>query len=346
MPGEAVMVVHGPEVFDCGDVAWLQGLLFPWKTVVAGVMARTAAEESGLPVTFASDVPSAVIAGTGGNVFLVNRGKTPASGRIFGEIVSSRLPRGTPLIQLECSSRTVYVWNGRGPGFGNLLAEETGFALEEAESGPFAGGEVREIRGCIPGEAVLVEGIAIGTALAETVVIRSGEKGIEAVSGLRPKDHGLEKLSRRGRIEISRAWCKSGTVRQAAPRRGDPGAATGRVLVIDHCAHDLYRLRRADTCGILAIGDDTTAVCGHICAHLGIPVFGVTDGDRDGLLDPEFFPGSVVVEVLEGRDDEAGRDLAGIAGGSPVVWSEWVARALGLLGDRCRVVYPDPGSFS
>jgi hypothetical protein len=383
---DAVMVVHGPEAFDLGDVARLQALLSPGKTVVAGVMARTAAEESGLPVTFDGDVPSAVIGrilgpagrpgskGAGavpggwapsgpsrdrpggkgapldriaGKVFLLNHGKTPLSGRIFGEIVASHLPRGNSLIHLECSSQTLYVWNGGDLEFARLLAGKAGFSLVEAASGPKAEGTHREIRGCIPGEAVLVQGIVIGTALAEKVVIRSGKNGIEAVSGLLPKAHGLEKLACRGRIDLSRAWCKSGKVRRASPRKGGGSVpATGRILVIDHSAHDLYRSIHPDICGILAIGDDTTAVCGHICAHLGIPVFGVTDGDVDGLLAAGFSPGSVVVEVLEGRDDEVGRELAEIAGDAPVVWGEWVARALAFLGGRCKVIHPPPGSPS
>ncbi|MDD1664358.1 MAG: DUF2117 domain-containing protein, partial [Methanomicrobiales archaeon] len=307
----------------------------------------TAAEESGLPVTFDSDVPSSVIRRTGGKVFLVNRGKTPLSGRIFGEIVASRLPDGSPLIQLECSSQTVYVWNGGGNlEFARILAGETGFSLEEAVSGPKAESANREIRGCIPGEAVLVQGIVIGTALAEKVVIQSGVGGIEVVSGLQPKEHGLEKLARLGQIDLSRAWCKSGMVRRALPHKGGAAPATGRILVIDHSAHDLYRSITPDTCGILAIGDDTTAVCGHICAHRGIPVFGVVDGDVDGLLSAGFSPGSVVVEVLEGRDDEVGRELAAIIGEGTVVWKEWVARALAFLGCRCRVIRPCNGSLS
>jgi hypothetical protein len=160
------------------------------------------------------------------------------------------------------------------------------------------------------------------------------------VSGLRPKAHGLEKLSRRGPHDLSHAWCKSGTVRRGTPRSGGRARQpAGRILVLDHSAHDLYLLVRPDTCGILAVGDDTTAVCGHICTHLGIPVFGVTDGDIDGLLASGFPPGSVVIEVPEGMDDGVGKELAGIAGG-PVVWSDWTARALALLGNRCRVVHP------
>jgi hypothetical protein len=341
---DAVMVVHGPEAFDCGDVAWLQGLLSPGKTVVAGVMARTAAEESGLPVTFDGDPPSSVLRRAGGEVFLVNHGKTPESGRIFGEIVASHLAPDRPLVQLECSSRTVYLWNGGDRDFARLLARETGYSLTEAASGPGQGGMHREIRGCLPGEAVQVQGIVIGTALAEKVVIRSRDGGIEAISGLSPKAHGLEKLARMGGIDLSRAWCKSGSVRSAPPRKGGTAPGEGRIIVIDHCGHDLYRYITPDTCGILAIGDDTTAICGHICAHRGIPVFGVVDGDMDGLLAAGFSPGSVVVEVLEGRDDEVGRELAAITGDEPVAWSDWIAHALAFLGARCRVIHPSPGA--
>jgi hypothetical protein len=342
---DTVMVVHGPEAFDEGDVARLQALLAPGETVVAGVMARTAAEESGLPVTFDGRPPSPVIRGIRGRAYLVNRGKTPESGRIFGEIVASRLAPGRPLVQLECSSGTVWLWNGRGREreLARLLASGTGFTLEEAAADPPAGGPGREIRGCIPGEAVLIEGIVIGTATGETVVLRRGPAGIEPVSGLLPKAHGLEKLSRLGEVDLARAWCKSGPVRRASPRRGGPAPSTGRIAVIDHCGHDLYRALTPDTCGVLAIGDDTTAVCGHICAHRGIPVFGVVDGDRDGLVAGGFSPGSVVVEVLDGRDDEAGQELIPLARDAPVAWEEWTARAISFLGSRCRVIHPPAG---
>jgi hypothetical protein len=41
-----VMVVHGPELFDMGLVHRLKEIVGPGRIVVAGVMARTAAEES------------------------------------------------------------------------------------------------------------------------------------------------------------------------------------------------------------------------------------------------------------------------------------------------------------
>jgi hypothetical protein len=55
------MVIHGPEVFDHGDAAWLLERLSFGRAIVAGVMARTAAEESGLPVEFDGRPPSRVI---------------------------------------------------------------------------------------------------------------------------------------------------------------------------------------------------------------------------------------------------------------------------------------------
>jgi hypothetical protein len=94
---------------------------------------------------------------------------------------------------------------------------------------------------------------------------------------------------------------------------------------------------------VLSIGDDTTAVCGHICAHMGIPVFGVTDGDADGIVPAVYAPGSVVVEVLEGRDDDLGAELARDVGLHRRVWDEWVAETLACLDGRVRITVDRTG---
>ena len=90
-----ILVLHGPEVFDAGDVHYLIERLHPEREIVAGVMARTAAEESGIDCEFISVPPSLVLKDISGCAILANHGKIPESGRIFGEIVASRLfPRG------------------------------------------------------------------------------------------------------------------------------------------------------------------------------------------------------------------------------------------------------------
>ncbi len=338
------MVVHGPDIFDLGYIRWLIENIRPGRTIVSGIMARTAAEESGLPLEFAGQPPSYVLRDLEVPAFLANCGKTRESGRIFGRIIAGRLlPAG--LVHLECSDRTIYAWNDADPDLVLFLSRATGFPVEPCNALPEVEVEgLREIRGCIPGEPVFVNGLVIGTATAVTVVIRGREGIIEPVSGLRPKIHGFEKLARLGPVSPAGAWCKSGVVRRRNPggRYEIPrGTAKGRVIVIDHCGHGLYQNLEDDVAGVLAIGDDTTSVCGHICAHRGVPVFGIVDGDADGVIAPEFAPGSVVVMVKSGRDDDLGREIARNIPNGPVEWDIWVKAQVSAIGDRGTVVYPE-----
>ena len=330
------MVIHGPEIFDHGDAAWLLEFLAPFRILVAGVMARTAAEESGLPVEFCGRPPSSVIRDTEGPVFLANRGKTPHSGRIFGDIVASRLG-SCGLVHIECSDARVFCWNGGDLALATDLATRTGFGLEEVASTAHLPEHSRQIRGCIPDEPVYVNGIVIGRATSDMVVLRDDREGVEPVSGLLPKLHGLEKLGRTGSIDISSAWCKSGAVRYAAARHGGRVERHGRVVVIDHCGHELYARMGTGCCGVLAIGDDTTAVCGHICSHRGIPVLGVTDTDADFILPSSFAPGSLVLDTRPGRDDDIGREVARMVPLSPVCWDDWVREVLDRLAGRVSI---------
>jgi hypothetical protein len=298
-------------------------------------MARTAAEESGLPVTCTDERPSRVLSDLREPAFLLNRGKTPESGRIFGEIVAGRLPG---LVHVETSSGTVYCWNRGDAALAEEIAIRTGCDLVHARSAAKPQDGLREIRGCIPGEAVFVNGIVIGTAAADTVVLAMEDGSLKAVSGLDPKPHGFEKLLRSGLPDITRAWCKSGPVRSAPPRQGSRVCRGGRVAVVDHCGHTLYTAIGDDVCGVLAIGDDTTAVCGHICSHAGIPVFGVVDGDADAIVEPGYAPGSVVVEVIDGRDDDLGREIADGRDLQASTWEDWVEETLREIDGRVRIL--------
>jgi hypothetical protein len=337
IPQHTVMVVHGPEIFDTGEVRWLLSVVQPARTIVAGVMAQTAAEESGLPVECPGKIPSVVLAALEGQAFLANHGKTGESGKIFGGIVAARLGnRG--LVHLECSSRILYVWNARDSLLAQSLSKATGFSVQYESRARDMDLPVRQIRGCIPGEPVYVNGIVIGTATADTVVIRSSGNGIEPLSGLEPKPHGLEKVMRPGPVDLSRAWCKSGAIRAAGPGSGGHAPMEGSVLVIDHCGHEIYTRLRGDCCGILAIGDDTTAVCGHVCAHRGIPVLGIVDGDRDMIVPAGFARGSVVVETTGERDDDLGAEIRQMVHSGTVRWDDWVGEMLGYLQGRVKVV--------
>lgn len=332
-----VMVVHGPEVFDRGDVCRLCAEVNPGRIVVAGVMARTAAEESGIPCEFGDNPPSTVIRGLDGRVFLANHAKTARSGRIFGGIIAGRLgDRG--LVHVECASRIIFLWNGGDPELSEELSNLTGFPVEAVSAPAAPCSSERIIRGCLPGEPVFVNGLVIGWATGTEVGLRSHNGSLIPIHGLIPKPHGLEKVSRAGSCDLARAWCKSGVIRMRAPAFRDRNRRNGRVLLIDHCGHDFYRRMDDGVCGIVSVGDDTTAVCGHITSHRGIPVFGIIDGDADHILQPVYAPGSVVVLVLHERDDDVGAEIAHRMDGRTVQWDAFVADLLTVLGDRVKVV--------
>ena len=251
------------------------------------------------------------------------------------------IPAG--LVHLECVDRVIYSWNDADPCLAGLLSEKTGFPIERCIAVPDPDeADLREIRGCIPGEPVFVNGLVIGTAIATTVVIRNRNGTLEPVSGLHKKPHGFEKLARLGPVNLSTAWCKSGVVRRHVPAsRAEikDRKANGRVVVIDHCGHGLYQRLSDDVTGVLAIGDDTTSVCGHICAHRDIPVLGITDGDADGVIGQRFAPGSVVIRVASGHDDDIGREIARNVPDGPVQWVAWVDAQLSAVGDRGTVIF-------
>jgi hypothetical protein len=335
--GSAVMVVHGPELFDGGESAWLMNLLSPEHVIVAGVMARTAAEESGLPVEFDALPPSRVLNAIEGLVFLVTKGKTAKSGQLFGNIVASRLFK-KGLVHIECSSKVVYCWDDGNKELAVSLSRMTGYQEKSCKSTPGRQENYRKIQACIPGEPVYVNGIIIGQASSDTVVLTSKDGQVVPGSGLEPKTHGLEKLALCRPVDLSTAWCKSGPVRSAVPLIAGKAPGVGRVLVIDHCGHEIYARMPDDCCGVLAIGDDTTGVCGHILAHRGIPVLGIVDGDPDVIIPSAFAGGSVVAEVLGERDDDVGREITKKVPEVQVVWDEWVQDILKYLGGRVRVL--------
>lgn len=192
-------------------------------------------------------------------------------------------------------------------------------------------------QGCIPGEAVYINGIVIGHALSDEVRLGYDGREIVPVSGIRIKPHGLEKLEKRAPVDLCSAWCKSGTIRTYMPKQAGRARTTGYVLVIDHCGHELYGRINEEVCGVLSIGDDTTAVCGHICAHLGVPVFGIVDGDGDGIVGAAFAPGSVVVEVKNERDDDVGNAIKPLVPDEMTEWDLFCEKILLYLGDRVNI---------
>jgi hypothetical protein len=339
---DLTLIFHGADVFDYGDAARLISLLHPRLSLVAGVMARTAAEESGLLVTYDGRRPSEILAEYPlDQVVLIHRAKTNASAHRFGSLIHSHL-KDRGLILIDPGTCQILSWEPGDPSLSTWLSEITGYPVVSGNYHETSPPDTRVIGGCLPGEPVFVNGIIIGYATGEEAIISLQNGTIQAVSGIDLKDHGVEKLVRFGCPDVSKAWCKSGNIRISRPKKGTRNVQKGHVVVIDHAAMSCFRAFNPEICGLVTIGDDTTSICGHIGCFRGIPVLGITDGDIDGIVPEGYAPGSVVLQAVRERDDDLGIEIAGKVPNEPVDWDTWVEEIIQELGDRVRVVHREP----
>jgi hypothetical protein len=322
-----------------GDAAFLISLFSPRSSFVAGIMARTAAEESGLPVIYDGRRPSEILAEYPDNqAILVHRAKTEVSAHRFGSLIHAHL-KDRGLILIEPKTSQILTWEPVSPHLCSWLSEMTGYQVLSGNQHEDHPPNSRVIGGCLPGEPIFVNGIIIGHATDTEAVISLQDGAIRAVSGIELKEHGIEKLVRFGCPDLKSAWCKSGNIRMSRPKKGVRQIKKGRIAVIDHAAMACYGSFDPDICGLVTIGDDTTSICGHIGCYRGMPILGITDGDIDGIVPEGYAPGSIVLQATRERDDELGIEVADKVPDYPVIWKEWTERIIEELGDRIRVVH-------
>lgn len=256
------VVIHGPEIIDSGQAEQILEKLSELGKVRAslgGTMGKTAIIDAGLEglIDIESSLkPSACIElffEKHDLVCLLNTGKTPETGQIFGEMVSARLRdrKKKPLLQIESPgnpSGQVIPLNEKGQAFVEKLSDLLGLSagkacgIKPSGFGGFGGCEktevgpeksenrekriVRKVSGVFPGENVFVNGIIIGKAEASEVRIISEAGFITYLEGGCIKEHGLEKLHQyedRVPLDLENAWVKSGNIRRSFPTSKKPG---------------------------------------------------------------------------------------------------------------------------
>jgi hypothetical protein len=310
------ILFHGPEVFDSG---WAQKIVqvlaatAPLRCLLAGTMGRTAAIDSGLAgIEYPGIQPSQVlreIQNQVDQVVLANYGKSPSSGLLHGSMIAAKAEIGIPLIQIECSAGLLVELNSfRCPELIEVLERRLGLRRHHSAATSDSiweenGRTCRRLTTSAAGDFVLVDGIVIGRATGEEIVIECLGRRIAGARGLSIKKHGLEKLDHLGGIDLKSV--KLATTRTLRRMERSPRITKREgkgMAFVDHAAARVFeRVRGAE--GAVTVGDDTTAIVGDILYRFQMPVIGITDGDGDVILEnAKIMPGSVVFIV---RQDDA-----------------------------------------
>ena len=240
-------------------------------------------------------------------VVLVNHGKMLESGIRFAELLLPKLSiKETPLLIIEgagaigcigiCDLLEQVASSLQLPLYHlspRITAEETGNRL------------VRRISGVHPGELIQINGVIIGRAVDQEIIVTTENKKITRVSGCEIKPHGLEKLEE---TDLAEAIIRTGTPRQSPTGLRQIQTKRKEIAVlIDHDAESSFE-RAKNASVAVTVGDDTTAVAADILYRVGVPVIGITDGDRDGLIDEtRKASGSIIIRVQPGTDDCMGK---------------------------------------
>jgi len=324
------LVIHGPELIDSGKIADVVDALRavgPLHVLAGGTMARVAALDKHLTFIDTSQKISTSDALSHVShkevAVLANCGKTSETGRIFGQIVSARVPHS--VIQVErpgsIDGRVIFWQGGDGDNSRHVqyvarhLSDCLSLTLikkEKSELSLKQNEEVltRHIYGARPGEPLLVQGMVVGTVIDSDVSITVQRGRIVDTAGVVTKAHGLEKT---GNIDLRTAYVKTGHLRasnKACAQRSMVHARPlqrGSVAFVNHSADETFESVNERTICAITVGDDTTAICGDILSRMGVPIVGITDGDGDGLLaEACAVEGSLVLRLDDVSDDDIG----------------------------------------
>jgi hypothetical protein len=329
------IIIHGPEIIDSGWAGKIIQLLSARAdvyAVAAGTMCKLGVLDSFLEDfidIWSLSKPSEAITELAKEcdcVFLLNHGKTIESGTIFGNLVVDRVDIEVPLVQVERPGNSDGKVIPRGKDVNSdvyWLCRKLGMPLVYPESAKQPSirksdnKKIRAISGVLPGESIMVNGLVIGYANTEDVELIFEDGIITAIKGGQLKKHGVEKLaSYIGKIDPEMAWIKSGNLRRTPvlesmnrERIDVHKRESCRAVLINHEAERTFELaRKADL--VISVGDDTTAIAGSILKRLGVPLIGITDGDRDNVLaENEYCEGSTIIQVESGCDDIVGEKI-------------------------------------
>jgi hypothetical protein len=330
------IVVHGPGIVDSGYALKLMDTLSKHgeiKARLGGTMGRTAVIDAHLENVI--DINHKLLPSQSINkfieegmdvIFLLNYGKSSTTGHTFGFKVQGKCNH-PPLIQIERPGEldgSVVSWDTDLDSFAEIIAQELELRLikkaqiikeikEGTGSRQHGALTFRKIAGVSPHENIFVNNMVVGKSKSSQVTLVAQDGYITQIIGGDLKEHGAEKL---GRINLGKAILKTGLLRKThvQPRVLDKKQneltknKTFKIAYLDHAAYDIYQLRKSDL--VVTVGDDTTLVAADILFRFNVPIFGITDGDLDKVVEQGYkATGSVIIELEHGWDDIIGETI-------------------------------------
>lgn len=164
------------------------------------------------------------------------------------------------------------------------------------------GVEYRKILAVEPGDWILVNGIIVGKAIEKNLIFICKNGKIFDIKGAIIKENGIKKLDK---IDIKNA--KIDTIKilrdEVKNRASLEYTPKEKIAFINHAGYNILRILDEGICCAVVVGDDTTTIVGDILERFNIPIIGIVDEDKDGLIrGAKFHPDSIILRV-ENDDD-------------------------------------------
>lgn len=214
----------------------------------------------------------------------------------------------SPIIGIEANNKVVAYWKDVKK-MAEEISKDLGFELMEGidygETFWIENGiEHRRILAVEPGDWILVNGIIVGKAIEKDLIFMCKNGKILEIKGAIVKEGGIRKLdkvdiknAKIDTIKILRDEVKSRAKLNYTPKE--------KIAFIDHAGYDVLRVLDEGICCAVVVGDDTTTIVGDILERFGIPIIGIVDEDKDGLIrGAKLHPSSIILKVE--NDDHFG----------------------------------------
>ncbi|KYC45094.1 MAG: hypothetical protein APG12_01308 [Candidatus Methanofastidiosum methylothiophilum] len=301
------LLFHGVDIFyDERSKHILEKLnnRYSIKPYIVGTMGITSlfdSEIEGIDLIFKR--PSVAISELRGfdSVLIVLKARSIETARTFLGAIGDRADFKGGILGIDINTKTLFELKSGISDIKNYLfslgfSEETiGKGIDVTVEGNFL---IRTIRGCNPGEFLLFNGLVVGKIFDKDVKIFVKDKNIERIQGVEIKNHGLEKIKEVDIFSLKVDSTNGFEIREPGKIKKLDGE---NILFINHNAYSIYE-NLSNISGAVTVGDDTTRISGYILYRFGVPLIGIIDGDKDGVLKGEsFYKGSVLFEV-EGDD--------------------------------------------